>query len=123
MRFSIAQQIERAAAFVDPYNLEVHGLQIAIDAGGLQTCGTKLLGHVAGGLLKAAAAGVSAFKTVIGQKLNVGPPAFAQRVPVLRESGASSKSQGKAGKQTVTWFHARTPPKLFYCEPDSKERR
>ncbi len=71
LHVSVAQQIERAARFVNAHDVEIHGLAITIDAGGLQTCGAELLSHVVGGFLEAAAAGVAAFEAVVGEKLNV----------------------------------------------------
>ena len=82
LHFAVAQQIERAARFVNPHHLEIHGLPVTIDARGLQTRGTKLLGHVVGGFLETAAAGVPALEAVVGKKPHVRPPVFAQRSPV-----------------------------------------
>jgi hypothetical protein len=69
LNFAVAHQIERAASFVNPHNVEIHGLPVALNARGLETHGTKLRGHVVGGFLETPAAGVPAFQAVVRKKL------------------------------------------------------
>ena len=65
--------------------LELDGLQIAVGAGGFEAEGLHLGGDVFDGFVVAFAAGVAALQFVVGEELDVGPPAVALGGEVGRE--------------------------------------
>ena len=105
--FSVAEQLQRAARLINAYDIKVHGLAVAIDAGRLQSCGAKLCGHVISGFLETGAASVPAFEGVVGEKLHVRPPALAESIPIrgLRAREGARKNQQQGSEHALTAFH------------------
>lgn len=76
-RLALANEGEAGVGFVDLAGLELHGLRVALGAGGGEAEAFELFGDVGGGLAVALATGVAAFEFVVGEELDVLPPKLA----------------------------------------------